>query len=179
MIESPGLVTLLKQGDEPTIRKVYDGYKDDFIHFAQRYLSAGDELVDCYQDAMIILCEHAVQGKLDNLKSSIKTYLFSIGKYTLMNRLRKRSKMSPIEDCEIPEVAWEVYDEEHETERLVNLQAGFNKLGEQCQKVLKLFYYEGKKLDEIQQLLGYTNKDVLKSQKSRCIKQLRDLITNK
>jgi DNA-directed RNA polymerase specialized sigma subunit len=49
------------------------------------------------------------------------------------------------------------------------------KLGEQCQKVLTLFYYEEKKLDEIQSLLGYTNKDVLKSQKSRCLKQLKDL----
>lgn len=32
-----------------------------------------------------------------------------------------------------------------------------------------------KKLDEIQVELGYSNKDVLKSQKSRCLKQLKDL----
>jgi DNA-directed RNA polymerase specialized sigma subunit len=41
---------------------------------------------------------------------------------------------------------------------------------------LQLFYYEEKKLDEIQEQLGYTSKDVLKSQKSRCLKQLKELI---
>ena len=58
------------------------------------------------------------------------------------------------------------------------LQKGLNKLGDQCKKVLELFYYEEKKLDEIQSILGYTNKDVLKSQKSRCLKQLKELIKN-
>ena len=45
-----------------------------------------------------------------------------------------------------------------------------------CQKILELFYYQEKKLGDIVNALGYDNKDVVKSQKSRCIKQLRKLI---
>ncbi len=41
---------------------------------------------------------------------------------------------------------------------------------------MKVYGQSEKKLDEIQKLLQYTNKDVLKSQKSRCLKQLKDLI---
>ncbi|WP_396177320.1 RNA polymerase sigma factor [Flavobacterium sp.] len=67
------------------------------------------------------------------------------------------------------------YSEEETNLQIEMLQNGFKKLGEQCRKVLHLFYYEEKKLDEIQSLLGYTNKDVLKSQKSRCLKQLKEL----
>ena len=42
--------------------------------------------------------------------------------------------------------------------------------------VFEEFNQAVQQLDEIQELLGYTNKDVLKSQKSRCLKQLKDLI---
>ncbi len=179
MVESPELVTLLKCGNEKTIRKVYEGYKYDFIRFAKSYISNNDDIIDSYQDAIIILCENAAKGKLDQLKSSVKTYLFSIGKYTIMNRLKKQNNMLPLAIYELPGVDWEIGTEDEETPKLLALQSGFNKLGEQCRKVLRLFYYEGKKLDEIQQLLGYRNKDVLKSQKSRCIKQLKDLINIK
>ena len=40
-------------------------------------------------------------------------------------------------------------------------------------------YFEEKKLDEIQTILNYSNKDVLKAQKSRCLKHLKELIHNK
>ena len=56
------------------------------------------------------------------------------------------------------------------------LQIYFLKLGSHCQKILELFYYQEKKLGDIVNALGYDNKDVVKSQKSRCIKQLRKLI---
>ena len=67
------------------------------------------------------------------------------------------------------------YDEEKEDTEIKLLQTAFENLGEQCKKVIQLFYYEEKKLDEILTILNYTNKDVLKSQKSRCMKQLKDL----
>jgi DNA-directed RNA polymerase specialized sigma24 family protein len=42
--------------------------------------------------------------------------------------------------------------------------------------VLKLFYYNGFTLEEIQQHLNYGNYNTVKSQKSRCLKNLKDLI---
>lgn len=74
---------------------------------------------------------------------------------------------------------WELEDEDEGKEQVQQLGIVFKKLGEQCQKVLRLFYYEEKKLDEIQQLLSYSSKDVLKAQKSRCLKQLKELIQKK
>ena len=56
------------------------------------------------------------------------------------------------------------------------LQQFFMQLGNQCKKIITLFYYEEKRLDEIVELLGYENKEVAKSQKSRCLKQLKNLI---
>jgi RNA polymerase sigma-70 factor (ECF subfamily) len=56
------------------------------------------------------------------------------------------------------------------------LKKYYGHLGDRCKSILNLFYYQGYNLDEIRDILNYSNKKVLKSQKSRCIKQLKDLI---
>ena len=79
-----------------------------------------------------------------------------------------------MESFEKIEIIYDDYTEEETDLQIKLLQKGLNKLGDQCKKVLELFIMK-KKLDEIQVELGYSNKDVLKSQKSRCLKQLKDL----
>ena len=56
------------------------------------------------------------------------------------------------------------------------LKKYYDELGDRCKSVLNLFYYQGYNLDEIREILNYSNKKVLKSQKSRCIKQLKNLV---
>jgi RNA polymerase sigma factor (sigma-70 family) len=130
-----------------------------------------------YQDSIIALCENAKKGTIDNLESSLSTYLFSIGKYMIYRILKAKNKRISIAyDNQLPQVLEDEYKEVYDESETALLQENFKKLGEQCQKVLRLFYYEEKKLDEIQIELNYTNKDVLKSQKSRCLKQLKELI---
>jgi DNA-directed RNA polymerase specialized sigma subunit len=96
----------------------------------------------------------------------------------IFQKLKKQKKVFSTDDFSNLEYLDEDYNEDENNLQVALLQKGLDKLGEQCRKVLKLFYYEEKKLDEIQFELNYTNKDVLKSQKSRCLKQLKDL-TNK
>lgn len=175
MNETSIVIDLLKRNDEKTIRAVYNDNKNGFILFAKRYNLCHDDLIDVYQDAIIALIENAKKGKIDDLKSSITTYLFGIGKFMIFQKLKKVGKTVAMDDFEKIEMLYDDYSEEETDLQIEMLQNGFKKLGEQCRKVLQLFYYEDKKLDEIRNLLGYTNKDVLKSQKSRCLKQLKEL----
>lgn len=176
MINAPNLIEQLKCGDEKTIRKIYEDNKNGFLLFAGRYALDKEELIDIYQDAVIALIENAKKGKIDALKSSITTYLFGIGKFMIFQLLKKDKKMHVVEDSNLVDYEFESYDEEKDDTEIKLLQTAFENLGEQCKKVIQLFYYEEKKLDEILTILNYTNKDVLKSQKSRCMKQLKDLI---
>ncbi len=51
--------------------------------------------------------------------------------------------------------------------------AHLEKLGEPCHSILKLFYYDSFSMESIAVKLDYKNTDVVKSQKLRCIKELR------
>ncbi|TYB75903.1 RNA polymerase sigma factor [Bizionia myxarmorum] len=179
MNEESHIIELLKKGDEKTIHFIYNEYKPGFLMFAGRYTLSKDDLLDVYQDAIVALCENARKGNLDELKSSIKTYFFSIGKYMIYAQLKKRNQTTTYENIDNFHFEWDDYDENITNVQLVRMREVFRDLGEQCKKVLSLFYYEEKKLEEITQLMNYENKNVAKSQKSRCIKKLRDLTIKK
>ena len=74
------------------VKKVYVSYRESFINFAKKFSSSKEDVLDSYQDAIIILQEKAMRGELNNLKCSLKTYLFSLGKYILYEKNRKKSK---------------------------------------------------------------------------------------
>ncbi|MCB0513724.1 MAG: sigma-70 family RNA polymerase sigma factor [Bacteroidetes bacterium] len=173
MNDEIGLIEQLKYGNDLFIKQFYNDNREKFInYFLKRGLNK-DEALDMYQDAVIILFEKAKQNKLNDIKCSVSTYLFGIGKFIFLKIKKKKHTLAIAADFEMIDTENILLDNEIKHNILMN---NFELLGEQCKKVLQLFYFEEKKLDEIQIILDYSNKEVLKSQKSRCLKQLKELI---
>lgn len=117
-----------------------------------------------------------MKGKLQVQKASIKTYVWSIGKYKLVDVLRKnklKKQKLPEDEIEPIELRQEALSAQQEI-----LYRHFKALGKKCQKVLKYFYYEGLSIAEIAALGEYKDANTVKSSKSRCIKQLRKLVND-
>ena len=170
------LIIDFKNRDEESLAYFYKVNYQPFFSFASRYQLQEAELQDIYQDAIIAVYENALKGKLDVLQAKLSTYLFSVAKYMIYKR-KKDFENKNFDDLVI-DIKIDI-DENQEDNLLTNqLIAAFSKLGQQCQEVLRLFYYEEKKLDEIAVILNYSNKDVLKSQKSRCLKKLKEILSN-
>ncbi len=174
------VIEALKNRDPNALKQIYSNNRLAFIGFAKKYPIAEEDVIDIYQDAIIALRDNAVNGTIDDLKSELKTYLFSIGKYMIYSKLKQQKKTHLVEDS-----SRFINDEETITyniniNELTNeqkqLQAAFISLGQKCKEVLTLFYYRGFDLEDIMKKLNYTNKDVVKSQKSRCLKSLKSLI---
>lgn len=169
----------IKNDDQKILKELYINNRATFISYCRRFQMDKEIIADVYQDAFVALCENAKNGKLDQLNSSISTYLIGIGKFMVYQFLKKSKRMHSVNDFEEYEMEFETYDEEQLEENTKLLRYVLAKLGEQCRKVLELFYYDEKKLEEIQVILNYSSKDVLKSQKSRCLKQLKDLVNKR
>lgn len=173
-------ISQLKKRDRNALKDVYLEYKTEFFRFARRYTKDDIVLEDIFQDAVIAVYENALAGKLDDLKSSLKTYLFSTGKFMLFKKFRDTKEMATDEDYIFDQretaVMEDVFEDQGPNKYQRQLVANFKKLGEKCREILELFYLQGMKLDEITKKQGYDNKDVAKSQKSRCLKSLKQLI---
>lgn len=164
--------------DKSVLDALYKEYRDPFLNYFKRYSLSEDEIKDLYQETMIAFYQNGVRGKLADLKSSIKTYVFGIGKYKAIDMLRKQSKK-----LELPKVEEEFEIIELEEKELSNeqkkLKMYFGQLGESCQKMLTMFYYRGLDIGEIVSIGGYKDANSVKSHKSRCVKQLRNLINKR
>ena len=172
----------LKRGSDNVLRHVYEDNRDKFLNYAKRYHLSEAENIDVYQDAYVIFYENIMSGKVMDFTSSISTYLFGIGKYLIFDRMRKNKKtirgefdfsMVGENDRVIDEI--EIEKKELTVEQQL-LQQYFRVLGQKCQDLLTLFYYRGFSIQEIMQAGGYNSENVVKSQKSRCLKTLKERI---
>jgi RNA polymerase sigma factor (sigma-70 family) len=174
------LIILLKASDKKTLEKIYLENRASFINFARKFKLSDDDIVDVYQDAIIALQEKAIKGEIEKISCTVKTYLFGIGKYMLYEKSRRNNKTVsnfPLEKeaYNYKEIS-DAFFEDEPNKFQVLLQKGFAELGKKCKEVLTLFYYRGFTIDEIAEKLNYNNKNVVKSQKSRCIKQIKENI---
>lgn len=172
----------LRQGSENALRQIYELNRDKFLNFARKYGLSEDDNIDVYQDAYIIFYDNVMDGKIQSFSSSISTYLFGIGKYLILDKMRKNKKLVgnkfdlslvKEDDYIIQNIEMEAQDMTTEQELLAQ---HFNTLGKPCQQLLTLYYYRGFTINEIMKKENYNSENVVKSAKSRCMKTLRELI---
>lgn len=172
----------LKNGSETAFKTVYQNNRELFINFARKYKLEEDDILDVYQDTYIAFYENIQNGKLVTLKCSLSTYLISIGKYKVMDRLRQKNKIAN-QDA-ILNVVYEVDNEVENFDIVIEelnkeqklLKEFFGKLGEKCKEILELFYYRQYSVKQIMVAGAYKSENVVKSQKSRCLKTLKESI---
>ncbi|PVW16276.1 RNA polymerase sigma factor [Marixanthomonas spongiae] len=176
MVKDQFLIDKLKQNDLKTLDHIYLTYKEEFLLYARRFALSPDDIADIYQETIITLYENVQNKKLVRLTSSLKTYLFAIGKFKAYKQLNHTKKIYHDGNAIHISEEMKVFETDIEQQQQAVLRTSWRKLGKKCQHVLTLYYYRGMTLDEITKALAYSSKDVLKSQKSRCLKQLKDLV---
>ena len=95
-------------------------------------------------------------------------------------RANKKVRVVDNEDLKLFDLVpdFEILFKEESNSDEKKLELAFSALGDKCKAVLKLFYYQDYTIEEITKILGYNSKDVVKSQKSRCLKSLKEKFEN-
>ncbi len=173
------LITQIQQGNAGAISELYKLYRDEFIQFANKnYGLSREESKDVFQETVIAFYENVASGRLQFLTSDIKTYLFAIGKRqasTYKKNLFKIGNLSVSEDIKamLNDIAEEM-EQPNELEDAVKKVLG--ELPEHERKILELFYYEKKNMDEIAGIMGYANANSMKKKKSLILKKVGEQV---
>lgn len=168
------LLSWLESGNEQAVDWLYRMYRSEFINWAMRkYSLEENSSVDVFQETVISFYYNARQGKLSNLQSSIKTYLFAIGRNLILKHFRKHQLEVATDDfgsVSLAGVEMNILESNEQKSIMARL---LNKLGEPCQQLLTLFYFNNYTMESIAETMGYKNDKVAKSQKVRCLKELK------
>lgn len=170
-------LTDIQRGDEGAFRSLYDQYRPDFISWSRKAFSLNrDEAAEIFQESVVTLYENVINGRLVELRSSLKTYLFAIGKNKAMERLRQNNRQVPLTEATPMEAMDPMEDLELSKEMMLRqtvMKQCIRELGQACQEILTLYYFNELTLIQICERLSYKNEQTVKSQKFKCMEQLR------
>jgi RNA polymerase sigma factor (sigma-70 family) len=165
------IIEQIRSGGKEGLAKVYLMHRSEFVGWALKQFNCSKTLAeDAWQQAIIIFYENVISGRLQNLSSSEKTYLFAIGKNKLRESGRQQMRVQDISDIDVAE---ETTPEPLDQQMLDRAVASLDLLGEPCRSLLVEFYYHKSSMKQIVDKLGYKNEEAAKSQKYKCLVRLR------
>lgn len=184
-MKGPGSDVLerLRKNPNEVLVEFYKIYRKEFLSWAFKSFGASKaDALDCFQDAMIVFYRNVLDGKISELVSSEKTYLFSIGKNLLLRKFKKASREVHLDNQNdgIQDITDIEFSELFQGNTLENRIADIVKtMRDPCKSILRYFYFRGFTMEEIAEEMSYKNAQTVKAQKVRCIKDIQSLVNRK
>ncbi len=184
--QSTALLDSIKSGNSKTLEKLYDENRKPFIIWSSQFYKCDEEdAIEVFQKAFTIFYFNVKDGKLIELTSSIKTYLFSIGKNLFREKFRdKHNKVVDIEDKaysgaineKIDGNILDEYQKEHQRELVKKL---LDEIGNPCKTLLTLIFIHSYSVDAVVEEMNYSDERVVRKRKSLCLKRMREIVAGK
>lgn len=180
MLDKPDKIERLRRGDDDLLREIYDTYRPDFLRWALRQGLSQDEAEEVFQISVVVMYDNVVTGKLSELTSSLKTYLFSIGKHKTWETMRKKHHGLLYVDPAFMDMLGDRDDDADVRfgQNIERLKGALRKLGDPCKKLIEMMYYQKIDQTEISMVMGYKDRDTVKSKKYKCIEKLKKILEN-
>ena len=181
-MKNHSLIERIRSKDsEEALKEVYNKYRKEFFLWAVRKHSCSvDDAKDVFQQTIVIFYENVRSGKVTELTSHVKTYLFSIGKNKMLELMRQKKKL-PVHFDDVTYFDAEQIDDDLDDgyeKKIRNIELCLEELGNPCKKILQQYYYHKKSMIEISEILDYKNSDTVKNLKYKCLQRLREIYTS-
>src|SRR5688572_16737475 len=165
------IIEHIKAGGQAELGRIYEEYRTEFLHWVSREFNcSADDSKDIYQLTILIFYDNVRSGKLYHLASSVKTYLYGIGKNVARDNMRKQRRTSPLtQEQWLNDYLADDAGETNDEHLFAIARKVLGTLGQPCQRLIELFYYERKSMEDISVELNYKNADTAKNQKCKCM----------
>ena len=162
------------QAEDDRIIKYW--YQRDFSYVKNYILkNSGTEsdAKEIYQDAFLVVYQKITDGTF-RPTATIKTFLSVVARNLWLKQLRDNHHPMTVEDIGELQIAdiGDTYDWRAD-EQEKKVMEKINQLGQGCQKILKLYYFNKNSLREIAEKLEYKAEKNARNAKYKCMQQLR------
>jgi RNA polymerase sigma factor (sigma-70 family) len=166
-----------KRMDE-SIKAIYRNHFDSLCWYVINNNGSRQDAEDVFQEVVVAFIDLLQKDKFRG-DSTVKTFLFSLNRFTWLNELKRRGRTLAREEKYEKGMATAELD----ASELIAAREGkqevlkiVSELGETCKKILLLFYYENLSMKEILEKMHYENEQVVRNKKYKCLKQLEQLV---
>jgi RNA polymerase sigma factor (sigma-70 family) len=167
------ILDLIRKGDEEALEMLYDSNRKPIAAYIMRNSGTSEDAKDMLQESLVILWERIRTGNFE-YKAQLNTFIYATVKNLWSQRLRQKKRISSgdIDPEAHEDESPSVLDSLIATERAKLVRDALETIGDQCRKLLLLFYWEEEPMEEIAVRLGFANADTAKAKKYQCKKAL-------
>ena len=177
MPKSTNVQQLYAQQGDQLFAELYADHRDAFVHWARKSFSCEtEEGLEAFQEAMVLLFNKISTLQLVEIQSTLKTYLFGIGRNVLLRRFDENKRTHLLGEV-LPEIKIEPILPVELNGRQEEMLKAFQQLREGCQRLLKLFYYRNFAIDAIMHEMNYQSETVVRTKKYKCLNQLKKIMS--
>lgn len=170
------ILDMIRRGDEKGLALLFEDARRQVIGYVLAHHGSQEDAEDLLQDALIILWERVRSGRYE-YKARLATFLLGIVKNRWLRVLadRRREPLAPV-DADPPDETEAVDETIAGEERIAVVRRAMERMDGMCRRVLLMFYWEERSMEEIAEILGFSNAATAKSKKYQCKKALERLI---
>ena len=174
------LLPQIERGDRQVLKDLYTRYREPFKLFLIRlYHCYEEDALEVYPEAFSKFFFNVRDHKLTTpLRSSLKTYLFSIGKHIFYKRFfgkyQKQTELSDSFDDIREEAA--VLDFYDATGKAALVQKLLNQLDEPCRELLTLIFLKEYTSEAVAEEMQIPSTGAVRKRKCLCLGKLRALL---
>lgn len=165
----------LTLGKDDALDHIYQKFRSEMILWLVRAKGCDGEVAkEIYQLSILILYEKVRSGKLTRLESSLKTYLFAIGKNKLREHRKRQNRLVDNYLFEHLEYEDEIGAKTELEAKMSFVEGAIQQMEEKCRRILTLFYFNRCSMKSIAEQLELASDNAAKMAKNRCLNRLRD-----
>jgi RNA polymerase sigma factor (sigma-70 family) len=154
--------------DERILRAYYSLYFQSIRRYVLSNNGREEDAKDLFQDVLLALFQKVRKGQF-TLTCALGTYLYSVSRFLWFKELGRQKRISyqSVDHEDFMDVDADIVSVNEKNERLLFYRKYFEKLSENCRKVLTLFA-EGYSIAEITKIMGFKSEQHTKNRKYRC-----------
>jgi DNA-directed RNA polymerase specialized sigma24 family protein len=149
-------------------------YKKAFPAVARYVARMGGSLEqaqDIFQDALVIYYEKVTSAQAEIIVNE-RVYLSGIAKKLWLQHYKAGGKNQPLNDLDIEAAT----DEQLSTGKLLRY---LETAGKKCMDMLKAYYYDSLRVDDVASLFGYSGTHSATVAKYKCLEKVRETVKQK
>jgi RNA polymerase sigma factor (sigma-70 family) len=170
----------LKKGADMdrAIRSLYEQHFESLSRYIVQNSGTEQDAEDVFQEVIVLFIRLVQENKFKG-ESSVKTFLYALNRNIWLNELKRKNRQARREEkfeermgSTDPSLQHLVEDRERHQLIMRTMDA----LGENCKKILLLYYYENRSMREIVEHMHYDNEQVVRNKKYKCLKKLEAML---
>lgn len=176
------LVEGVQRNDSRVLNHLYKTLRPQIQSYITNNGGSEQDAEDILQDGIIAFYTNVNNGRFTlQTETKVTTYINQICRFRWLENLKSaRTKTSVKMEASHENLQYEepeVFADAQHVTKVKQVESMFTSLGEKCKKLLLLFYYEKKKMSEINEIMGFAG-NTSKNEKYRCMQKLRSLYTS-